>query len=87
MIIPFRVIIAATKRQADLFISDSGFYPRECKIVLREDQIRGLRLNEGWEVWWVNGLWPRRTHEDIAKWQRLYNLARAYGADIRHWWT
>ncbi len=47
VIIPFRVIIAATKRQADVFISDSGFYPRECKIVLREDQIRGLRLDEG----------------------------------------
>lgn len=86
VVIPFRVIIATTVRQAKLHISNCGFYPGECKIVVREDQLLGMRLDT-WEVWWINGLWPCRTHEDIARWQRLYDRARMYGADIRHWHT
>jgi hypothetical protein len=82
----WRVVIAATYRQARLFIIDSGWSPQECKIVLHEEHLLGMDLRS-WEVWWINGLWPCRTHEDIARWQRLHDRARMYGADIRHWYT
>jgi hypothetical protein len=86
VIIPFRLIIAPIFRQARLFMDDMGFYPRECKVAREPMHLRGLRLDT-WEVWWLDGLWPCRTHEDVNRMLEMKTLARVYGADIHHWWT
>lgn len=85
-VVPFRLIIAPTQRQAQLFIKDMGFYPPECKVAREPMHLRGMRL-ETWEVWWLDRLWPCRTHEDVTKMEYMMALARAYGADIRRWYT
>lgn len=85
-VVPYRMIIAPFQRQAELFIRDMMFYPPECKVIREARQIRGYRLDT-WEVWWLDGMWPCRTHKDVQRIEELRALARAYGADLRHWWT
>jgi hypothetical protein len=86
LILPFRMIIAPFHRQAELFIKEMGFYPPECKVAREPVHLRGYRLDQ-WEVWWLDRMWPCRTHEDVEKMLHMKMLARMYGADIHHWWT
>lgn len=87
---PFRLIIAPVHRQAELFFYDSrrdyGWERWQCKIVTREEQLHGLDLRT-WEVWWLDGLWPCNTREDVRTMERMKWYAKARGAKIRRWWT
>lgn len=86
-VVPFRLIIAPTQRQAQLFIRDMRFYPPECKVAREPIHLRTRGRLETWEVWWLDRLWPCRTHEDVAKMEEMMALARLCGADIRRWYT
>lgn len=81
-----RVIIAPTMRVAELFIRNSGFSPGECMVATNAFQLQGYRL-ESWETWFVQGMWPCRTHEDVRTMEATMAYARCRGADIRRWWT
>ncbi|MEU9661911.1 hypothetical protein [Streptomyces chartreusis] len=83
---PFRFVIAPTVRQAQLFIQFSGYDPRECRIATRVQDLLGYRL-VGWETWFLQRMWPCRTHEDVRHMEEMMWRARACGADIRRWWT
>lgn len=83
---PRRMVIAPTVRVAQLFIRDSGYNPRECRIVTRQEQLLGCQLDD-WEVWFLQRAWPCRTHEDVARMEDMMMYARFRGADIRRWWT
>ncbi|MFB7285450.1 hypothetical protein [Actinacidiphila glaucinigra] len=83
---PYRCVIAPQVRQAELFIRWSGYHPRECRIVTTPRDLLGLSL-EGWETWFLQRMWPCRTHEDVQRMQEMMWRARARGADIRRWWT
>lgn len=84
--LPFRFVIAPNVRQAQLFIRFSGYNPRECRIATRREDLLGYRL-EHWETWFLQRMWPCRTHEDVRHMEEMMWLARACGADIRRWWT
>ncbi|WP_075737528.1 hypothetical protein [Streptomyces acidiscabies] len=81
-----RLVIAPNVRQAQLFIRFSGYNPRECRIATRLQDLLGLRL-EGWETWFLQRMWPVRTHEDVQHMEDMMWTARTRGADIRRWWT
>lgn len=80
------MVIAPFYRQAQLFIKDSGFYPRECKVATKLEHLHGYDLRT-WETWWLDRMWPCNTHEDIDRMVELKTYARMRGADVRHWWT
>ena len=81
-----RTIIAPTYRVGQLFMQFSGYRPSECRIVTREEQLQGTVLNDR-EVWFLQGMWPCRTHEDVRRMEDMMAYARFRGADIRRWWT
>lgn len=81
-----RMVIAPTVSVARLFIKESGYNPYECQIATRLDNLRGCQL-DGWEVWFLQRAWPRRTHEDVERMEEMMAYARYSGADIRRWWT
>jgi hypothetical protein len=81
-----QLVIAPQYKQALLFIKESGWDPNYVRIVTQPEQLYGLRL-EHWEVWWLDRLWPCRTHEDVQHMEFFMHLARSCGADIRRWWT
>lgn len=81
-----RMIIAPTVRIAKLFIKDSGYDPRECRVATRLTELRGCRLDQ-WETWFIQRMWPCRTHEDVRRMEEMMAYARYAGADIRRWWT
>jgi hypothetical protein len=83
---PFRLVIAPTERVARLFISNSGYDPRECRIATRTEHLLGYRLDH-WETWFLQRMWPCRTHEDVRYMEEMLWRARTRGADIRRWWT
>ncbi len=87
VIVPFRFIIAATTAQARMFIKERGFYPGECKIATRIEDLKGYKLDDGWQVWWLDRLWPCRTREDVERMLKLKAYAKFRGADLHHWWT
>lgn len=87
VIVPFRFIIAPTVRVAQHFIRESGYYPRECKIATRREHLHGHQLDDGWEVWFLQGMWPCRTHRDVDHMNEMEHYARQRGADIRRWFT
>ncbi|MFF5001717.1 hypothetical protein ACFY3G_02720 [Streptomyces phaeochromogenes] len=82
----FRFVIAPTMRQAKLFIEDSGYGPSEYYATTGVRGMHGYRLDE-WEVWFLQGMWPCRTHEDVRHMEMAMQYARFLGADIRRWWT
>lgn len=83
---PFRFVIAPTVRQAQLFIQFSGYDPPECRIATSVKDLLGRRL-DGWETWFLQRMWPCRTHEDVRHMEEMMWRARMCGADIRRWWT
>lgn len=84
---PKRMIIAPFYRQAVLFARDMGWARDEYRAIIADPmKLRGYRL-DAWEVWWLDGLWPCRTREDVAKMEHMMMMARFYGADIRRWYT
>ncbi|MFF8034907.1 hypothetical protein [Streptomyces sp. NPDC016626] len=83
---PFRLVIAPFVRQAELFIHDSGYHPRECRIVTRREHLHGYDLRT-WETWFLQRMWPCRTHEEVQHMEEMQAYARMRGADLRRWWT
>lgn len=83
---PFRLVIAPFMRQAQLFIQDSGYHPHECRIATRREDLRGYDLRT-WETWFLQGMWPCRTHEDVQRMEAMEVDARVRGADLRRWGT
>lgn len=92
---PWRVVIAATFRQAELFVQESRRrYPEERwamhgVIVVtpdRPERMRGLDLST-YEVWWLDRHWPCRTREDVEMMEMIKRMALARGARLRRWWT
>lgn len=81
-----RMVIAPLARQAQLFVRDSGFNPHKCQIVTKQEQLHGYDLS-GWEVWFLQRMWPCRTHEDVQRMKEMMAYARFRGADIHRWWT
>lgn len=83
-----RYVIAPSYRQAMLFIRDMGWtLPADViKLIMEPRHMMGLNLY-GREVWWLDRLWPCRTHEDVANMEEMMFMARARGADIRRWYT
>ncbi|QPX71445.1 hypothetical protein SscP1EGY_48 [Streptomyces phage SscP1EGY] len=79
-------VIAPFHRQAFLFCKEMGWYPRDVTIFIKEEHLLGWRFN-GREVWWLDRLWPCRTQEDVWRMERIMQIARINGADIRRWWT
>jgi hypothetical protein len=80
------MIIAPFQRQAELFARDMGWHSGEYRVAREPWHLRGYRLDR-WEVWWLDQLWPCRTHEDVEKMEHMMMLARMYGADLRRWYT
>lgn len=92
---PWRIVIAPCFRQAELFVRESQKrYPEEnwhrytVKVVLgeRPERLHGLDLRT-WEVWWLEGMWPCRTREEVENMERIKAYARMRGARLRRWWT
>lgn len=92
---PWRVVIAATFRQAELFVREScRRHPEEdwamySVIVVtpdRPERMRGLDLST-YEVWWLDRMWPCRTREDVEMMEMMKRMALARGARLRRWWT
>ncbi len=81
-----RMVIAPLYRQAVIFVARMGWTMRNTVIVTRPDRLHGYRLDR-WEVWWLDGLWPCRTREDVDRMNEMMIYARARGADIRRWYT
>ncbi|MFE0472568.1 hypothetical protein ACFW2V_13235 [Streptomyces sp. NPDC058947] len=81
-----RMIIAPTARVAELFIRHSGYNPRDCRIATRREHLQGCQLDT-WETWFLQRMWPCRTHEDVECMEEMMAYARFRGADIRRWWT
>lgn len=81
-----RMVIAPNVRVAQMFIRDSGYNPNGCHIVTRREHLHGFQLYD-WETWFIQGMWPCRTHEDVRTMEDMMNYARSRGADIRRWWT
>ncbi len=80
------MVIAPSFRVAQVFIRDSGLNPRECKVATSAFHLEGYRLHD-WETWFLQGMWPCRTHEDVRTMETVMHYARVRGADIRRWWT
>lgn len=87
---PPKLIICPVFRQAVIFCQDMGWpHPErhpDIRVAMKPMDLRGMRLDR-WEVWWLDRLWPCRTHEDVEAMLNMKMLARMYGADIHHWWT
>ncbi|WP_432124049.1 hypothetical protein [Streptomyces sp. C10-9-1] len=83
---PGRIVIAPNLRQARVFILESDYNPRECRIATRVEDLRGLSLH-AWETWFLQRMWPCSTHEDVRHMEEMMWHARARGADLRRWWT
>lgn len=81
-----RMVIAPTVQVARLFIRNSGYNPRECRIVTRFEHMQGCKLDDG-EIWFLQRAWPCCTHADVARMEEMMAYARFRGADIRRWWT
>lgn len=81
-----RAVISPTVRVAQLFIERSGYSPRECRIVTSREQLHGYQL-DAYETWFLQGMWPCRTREDVEHMEEMMTYARFRGADIRRWWT
>lgn len=81
-----RMVIAPTVRVAERFIGFSGYNPRECRIVTRREHLHGYQL-DSYETWFIQGMWPCHTHEDVERMEEMIMYARFRGADIRRWWT
>lgn len=81
-----RLIIAPLYRQAVLFVRGMDWNPMEVRVALNREHLLGLRLDD-WEVWWLDRMWPCRTHEDVARMEEMKLYARMCGADLRRWWT
>lgn len=81
-----RMVIAPTVQVARLFIRESGYDPRECRIVTRFEHMQGCKLDD-WEVWFLQRAWPCCTHADVAHMEEMMAYARFRGADVRRWWT
>lgn len=81
-----RAVIAPTVRVAELFIRESGYNPRECRIITTFEHMQGCKLDD-WEVWFLQRAWSCRTHAEIERMLEMERYAKHRGADIRHWWT
>lgn len=88
--IPFRLVIAPNQRQAQLFVEDSrrdyGWEWWQVRIALRPEHLRGYDFRT-WEVWWLDRMWPCRTHKEVENMEQMMLYARVRGAKIRRWWT
>mgnify|MGYP007014261641 CR=1 FL=1 len=81
-----KIIIAPFYGQAVLFAQLMRWSRNEVVILTKEEHLLGRRFN-GREVWWLDRMWPCRTHEDVWYMERMMQIARINGADIRRWWT
>lgn len=84
-----RMVISPYVNQADLFVRRMGWNPRdhELRYASRVEHLRGYDLR-GWEVWWLDRMWPCRTHEDVERMEELWVWARyVCRGDVRRWWT
>jgi hypothetical protein len=81
-----KLIIAPVWRQARLFADDRGWPDDLWRYAGDRLHLHGYRLDR-WEVWWLDGLWPCRTHRDVQRMNEMMAYARARGADIRRWYT
>lgn len=88
--IPFRLVIAPVRRQAELFIDDSrrdyGWERWQVRVATRPEHLRGYDFRY-WEVWWLDRMWPCCTHRDVERMEEMMAYARSRGAKIRRWWT
>jgi hypothetical protein len=82
----WRMVIAPTVQQAQLFIRFSDYNPKECRIATRREHLHGCQLSSR-ETWFLQRMWPCRTHEDVQHMEEMMAYARFRGADIRRWWT
>ena len=78
-----KFIIATTTAQAMLFYKNMGWNPYAVPIALKREHLLGYDLYS-YEVWWLDRMWPCRTHEDV---EELMAYAKVRGADIRRWYT
>lgn len=81
-----QLIVAPNFNQARLFCHQMNWAPRYVEVAVWPHHIIGRKLDE-WEVWWLDRLWPCRTHEDVEHMLMMKRLLRERGADIHHWWT
>jgi hypothetical protein len=81
-----KAIIAPTYRQALLFCQFEGWDVRYFDILTEPRHLLGRYFDE-YEVWWLDGLWPCRTHEDVAYMEDMKRQAKFRGADLHRWWT
>lgn len=81
-----KIIIAPFYKQGVLFGLLMGWRRWDVTIITKEEQLLGRRFN-GREVWWLDRLWPCRTHEDVWRMERMMQIARVNGADLRRWYT
>lgn len=91
-----RMIIAPYHRDAMLFrgemLRKGEFDPDDIiYVAIRPEHLRGYRLGEGMDevqTWFLQGHWPCRHHEDVARMVEMEDLARVYSRnDIRRWFT
>ncbi len=84
-----RMVIAPYVNQADYFVRQMGWNPRdhELRYANRVEHLYGYDLRD-WEVWWLDRMWPCRTHEDVKRMEEMWNRARyVCRGDVRRWWT
>jgi hypothetical protein len=81
-----KFIIATTTAQAILFCKNMGWNPYAVPIALKREHLLGYDLYS-YEVWWLDRMWPCRTHEDVKDVEELMAYAKIRGADIRRWYT
>ena len=82
-------VIAPFYNQGVLFAKEMGWERGkgfDVRILIKEEHLLGQRFN-GHEVWWLDRMWPCRTHSDVWRMEYMMRLARINGADIRRWYT
>lgn len=81
-----KLIVAPVWRQARLFAWDMGWHDDEWRFASEPRHLHGYRLDR-WEVWWLDRMWPCRTHEDVERMETMMIVLRTRGADVRRWYT
>jgi hypothetical protein len=79
-------IIAPNYRQSQIFLFNMDWRHRYHKVALRFGDLYGMQL-QLWEVWWLDGMWPCSTHEEIEYMEYTKSYAKFRGADLHRWWT
>jgi len=63
-----------------------GLPPKAWSFARTHEHLYGYDLRD-WEVWFLQGMWPCRTHGDVRHMEEMMAHARHRGADVRRWFT